>query len=224
MEEKDLLEINNYTKVLVPAISYNLKTDNRLLIPFTDGDKIGFINHDGKIVVKPEYNMYYGECYSESDYVRVIVNVPYGAKRSDDSISSYYRPIYGLINYKGDIIFPIEYLTIKPAIGNSFIYSVQSMDGNYGVITPEGKIIVPFGKYDYIGGFDRGYARVKIGKTTNGLVDNNCKWGLINDVGNEVLPVEYDNIWNFYGKNISFTNIVKENTTNRFSLITNNNL
>lgn len=36
-----------------------------------------------------------------------------------------------------------------------------------------------------------------------------AKWGIINTQGEEVLPVEYDEVWNFYGKNISYTKVMK---------------
>lgn len=69
--------------------------------------------------------------------------------------------------------------------------------GLYGVITTEGEIVVPFGKYDYIDVFCLGVARVKIGNGSNGVLSSNCKWGIIDTSGNELLPVIYDNIWNY---------------------------
>lgn len=100
--------------------------------------------------------------------------------------------------------------------------------GKYGVTDLEGNIIVPFGKYAWIDGFDHGLARVHsygITKIKNGechqykvsplkIVDGEIvanpeykgeklqpsKWGIINEKGEEVLPMEYDNIWNFMVK------------------------
>ena len=72
----------------------------------------------------------------------------------------------------------------------------------WGVIDNNGNIIVPFGKYDWIDSFDQGLARVNIRISQE---DNRYgtmkKWGIINERGEEVLPLEYDEIWNFYGKN-----------------------
>ena len=51
------MTISTNTKVLVPASSYDFNADARLLIPFTEGEKIGFVNGDGEIVVRPQYNM-----------------------------------------------------------------------------------------------------------------------------------------------------------------------
>ena len=50
MEKKTILSVNQYTKVLVPASSYKLEEDPRLLIPFTSGDKIGFVDHSAQTV------------------------------------------------------------------------------------------------------------------------------------------------------------------------------
>jgi hypothetical protein len=87
---------------------------------------------------------------------------------------------------------------------------IQRSDYKWGVIDTEGNIIVPFGKYDWIDGFDNGLARVKIGKITNGKADNDNKWGIINEAGKEVLPVEYDNIWNFLGRGRFSTKAIKD--------------
>ena len=65
MEKEEILSVDQYTKFLVPASSYNMQDDNRLLIPFTSGDKIGFVDKEGAIVVKPQFTMYYGDCYDE---------------------------------------------------------------------------------------------------------------------------------------------------------------
>ena len=75
---------------------------------------------------------------------------------------------------------------------------IQRSDYKWGVTDLDGNIIVPFGKYDWIDGFDQGLARVKIGRAPSNQVDNDNKWGIINEQGEEVLPVEYDEIWNFF--------------------------
>lgn len=73
---------------------------------------------------------------------------------------------------------------------------MQLPQGLYGVITCEGNIVVPFGKYDLIEEFCLGITRVKKGKVTNGIKNSYSKWGIIDTAGRELLSVIYDDIWN----------------------------
>ena len=209
MEKKEMLQVHKYTMILVPASSYNMQDDNRLLIPFTSGENIGFVDKEGVIVVKPQFTMYYGDCYDESDYIRVTVDNLYGFPRSGGRVASYKRPMYGLINFKGETIFEPSFFSLIPAIGNKKLYTVQDKNLGYAVLNIDGTEVVPYGKYSYIDGFDKGLARVKIGNVTNGQKNNGNKWGLINENGDEVLPIEYDDMWSFYGKNRATVRVVK---------------
>ena len=74
---------------------------------------------------------------------------------------------------------------------------LQLPQGLFGVITLNGEIVVPFGKYDLIERYCLGVTRVKIGKGSSGNKDSNCKWGIIDTKGNELFPVVYDRIWNY---------------------------
>lgn len=211
MEKEEILSVNQYTKFFVPASSYNMQDDHRLLIPFTSGDKIGFVDKEGAIVVKPQFTMYYGDCYDESDNIRVTVDDLYGFARSGGKVATYKRPMYGLINYKGETIFEPSFYRLLPAIGNKNLYTVQNNHFEYAVLNIDGTEVVPFGKYNWIDGFDNGLARVRIGNVTNGQKENGNKWGLINENGKEVLPLENDDIWPFYGKKRVTTKVVKGN-------------
>lgn len=207
-----------HTKILIPVDMHDIVSDLRLLIPFTNGDKIGFMNNQGMIIVKPQYTMYYGECFSEDDLIRVSIIDTYGFPKSGGNVSTYQRPLYGLINYKGEVLLEPIFYTMISAIGNKRLFTVQNKRYEYGVITADGEEIVPFGKYQWIDGFDKGLARVKLGKVTNGIKDSGNKWGLIDVDGNEVLPVEYDDIWNFYAKNRITTKIIKDKKSIDFKL------
>lgn len=211
MEKEEILSVDQYTKFLVPASSYNMQDDHRLLIPFTSGDKIGFVDKEGAIVVKPQFTMYYGDCYDESDNIRVSVDCLYGFIRSGGRVATYKRPMYGLINYKGETIFEPSFYSLIPAIGNKNLYTVQNNHFEYAVLNIDGTEVVPFGKYNWIDGFDNGLARVRIGNVTNGQKENGNKLGLINENGKEVLPLENDDIWPFYGKKRVTTKVVKGN-------------
>ena len=210
------LELHEYTKVLVSATSYDFKADKRILIPFTSGDSIGFMDNEGYEIVKPVYSMYYGDCYSEDDFIIVTKIYTYGYQRSGGNVATYHRPKYGLLNSRGKVVMPVENYSICKALGNKKLFTVQREDRQYGVVTADGREIVPFGKYDWIGGFDNGYARVKVGKNSNSLVENGNKWGIIDENGNEVLPVIYDDVWNFFRKGRKSTSIVKDGVRSLF--------
>ena len=198
------LEMHEYTKVLVPAKQYDFNNDKRLLIPFTSGERIGFVNRNREVVVQPKYTMYYGDCYSENDYIKVTVTYNYGFPRANGKVSSYSKPLYGLINHQGEVVVePENSVLLISKNGETSLLTIQRKDYAYGVINLEGEEIVPFGKYNWIDGFYNGFARVKIGKVSNGMIDNDNKWGVINERGEEVLPCVYPNIWSFYGKNFN---------------------
>ena len=191
MTKINTLSIHSDTKILVPAKSYDLQADKRLLIPYTSGDKIGFVNREGEVIVPPKYSMYYGECYDKADLIRVSAIYTYGFPRAGGRVATYHCPVYGLINYKGEQIVPLEYFTLLLGKGDNTLVTVQNKEYRYGVIALDGSVVVPFGSYHWIDGFDKGLSRV-IG----------CdKWGLINEKGDVVLPVEYDYINSFYAKN-----------------------
>lgn len=86
--------------------------------------------------------------------------------------------------------------------------------GMWAVLDIEGAEIVPFGKYSWIDGFDHGLARVKVFDKEH----HRFKWGIIDMQGEEVLPPEFDEIWNFLGKGRSDTRVVKDGIFHQFDL------
>lgn len=105
-----------------------------------------------------------------------------------------------------------QYRQTKSPI-NSNITVVQNKDYKWGAIDDEGNIIIPFGKYAWIDGFQNGLAKVIGHNDTmspnivaifdtdfNEIKDGRvAEQGIVNEAGEEVLPLEY-NIWKFYGK------------------------
>lgn len=79
---------------------------------------------------------------------------------------------------------------------------IENKDGKWGVMSNKGDVIVPFGKYDLIEPYFMGLARVKIGDVEVGKSENFGKyhWGIINLSGEEVIPVEYTELWQFHLK------------------------
>jgi hypothetical protein len=130
---------------------------------------------------------------------------------------------------------------------NYGIVNVISDRGQYSVEDNNGNIIVPAGRYAWISGFDSGLARVcTSGRSLNtSTVIVSCdlsgcysgerlkqhvkeeflahpekfeKWGIIDEGGNEVLPLEYDEIWKFEGKGKLTTKVIKSGISMEFSL------
>ena len=198
--------------VILPPSSYNIKEDKRLLIPFMHYDKIGFVNKEGEVVVMPKYTAYYGECYQESDFIKVAV-IETGYPKAGGKVSTYYRLLYGLINAKGEVVLEPLYLSLIPALNGKPLYTVRNRAYQYGVLTSDGKVEIPFGKYCWMDGFDSGLARVKLSmprKDADDLISTNSMWGIIDEHDNVVLPIEYDNIWNFYNRNRYTTKVEKD--------------
>lgn len=187
-------------KILISPTSYSIENDSRLLIPFIEDNKIGFANNNGEIIVEPQFSMYYGECYNNNDLIKVAVPNPRTSIKSGDNVSTYQRPLYGLINAEGKFILEPIYYNITPSIGQIKLYTVQNKKYQHGVINSKGVEIVPFGKYKWIDGFDHGLSRVNLYFNNNEHKIVVKKWGIINSEGEEVVPVEYDEIWNFYDK------------------------
>lgn len=104
-----------------------------------------------------------------------------------------------------------EYRQIKHPINSSLIV-VQDNNYKWGAIDEDGNVIIPFGKYAWIDGFQNGLAKV-IGHNDNtspnvvAVYDSDfnktdkriAEQGIINESGEEVLPLEYI-VWKFYGK------------------------
>lgn len=219
MEQDKHIELSDFTKILVPVETYELRTDKRLLIPFDRGGKIGFTDSEGKVIVSPKYAMYYGECYKESDFIKVSKPYLYGTPVNKKHIDNNLHYLFGVINSKGEEVLPIEYTSVLQAISDNILFTVQNTSHQYGVVALHGQEIIPFGRYIWISGFDKGLARV-IGKVigSDGIAKE--RWGLIDEDGNEVLPLEYEDIWNFYGKDYSSVPIIKDGKQERFDLNT----
>lgn len=97
---------------------------------------------------------------------------------------------------------------------NSSLTVVQDDLYRWGAIDADGNTVIPFGKYAWIDGFQNGLAKVISHKDTTGPMfvstvnletgeTDDAKiaaQGIINEAGEEVLPLEYS-VWKFYGKN-----------------------
>ena len=197
---------------IVPANNYDVRYDKRLLIPFMMQNKIGFVNQWAEPIVEPLYDIVSGNILSESDILKVGIFHSYGFTRPNGYVQTYNAYKYGILDSKGNLIFKCEHSFISVSDDNK-LFVLKSFDREYCVVDRKGNVIVPYGKYSLIDGYTKGYARVKL----------NGKWGIIDSMGNIVLPVEYDEIWNFHTKtHLNYTRVVKKPDVFQFNLNTGN--
>lgn len=198
MESKNFDELGNQKysniRVLVDLPEYDIEKDTRLLIPFSYYQHYGMMNRNGEVVVEPKYDIILDTCRKVSDVVRVGVYYTYGFNRGSNEPSTYLGSKWGLIDCNGKFILEPNYKQIGISDDNR-ILTIRHMDYQYEVITVDGKVIVPKGKYACIDISDKGLIRV------NDFKGEDIRWGIIDAKGNVVLPLQYSNIWNFVSKN-----------------------
>lgn len=205
-------KIDFNSRLLVPHSEYDLRKDKRFLVPFLNGTKIGFANANGEIVIAPQFEYVLDDFFHEKSLVRVGESYLRAYPRRTTNPATYLYKRFGLIKSDGTFLLPIEYEgIILPKFSDAI--TLRSMTKGYAVIDFNGNFIIPFGMYDYIDGFDSGYARIKIGKTTNSLINSDALWGIVNDKGEMILQPIYSNIWNFFNKARSFTRVVAVDNT-----------
>lgn len=193
---------------IVPADKYDVRNDDRLLIPFKQNQKIGFVNQYAEPIVEPKYDIIHGDIKNESDLIRVGVRFSYGYAKPNGKVQTYDRYKWGIINSKGILILAPQYVQIYIS-DDKTLFSVKNREKGYGVINCNGDIVIPFGEYSIIDGYTNGYARVK----------KDGKWGIIDTTGRVVLSLEYDEIWNFHNRSELYsTRVIKDGECLRFNL------
>lgn len=177
--------------VCIRQEEYDLSLDQRFLIPFTKNGKLGMMDKSGKVIVKPEFDIILDDCANKDSLIRVAKYYVVAFERKNRLPELYRRSEFGLMNSKGELVIPMDYESIAMPY-QSLLYTVRKKDvGDYGVLNKNGEIVVEFGKYKRIDGFSKGFARV---------LSYDDRWGIIDELGNEVLPCGYGTIWNFYQK------------------------
>lgn len=85
----------------------------------------------------------------------------------------------------------------------------QNDQGAWAVFDSYGKILIPYGKYVKIDGFNHRLARVKKMNTAIFWEEDREEYfytfGIIDIFGREIVECEYDEIYKFYGTNNMFT-------------------
>lgn len=215
-----MAKIDKATRIILSAREHNFEHDTRALIPFMQGSLIGFVDNKKEIIVPAKYEIVLDDFDWATPLIRVGRYVVVSYPSNDGGSKSYIHKRYGLMDKNGDAILPMDFEGIAlPHLYSEYeTYTVRSLQKGYAVYGFEGEVIVPFGKYDYIDGFDDGYARVKVG--SNGASHHEGdKWGIIDENGTEVLNTEYSRIDKFYLKDVKFCQVEKNGEIEEFHLM-----
>ncbi len=162
--------------------------------------EFGLINKAGKEIVPVIYDIVY------ADAGIVVV-------QSDDK--------YGFLDKAGKKLTPLKYNNVwgfSDGIAGVELYDREKGEGKWGFVDNTGKVVIPV-KYDGVLSNKKGviaeregkyFAVAKSGKETPLnyerigheaygllLVQANKKYGFINTKGEEVIPLKYDNAWDF---------------------------
>lgn len=98
--------------------------------------------------------------------------------------------LFGVKNQVGEIVIPSQYKEIQPF--SCGLALVRNSQDQYAYINIINKQVVPFGRYSWCDPrFTCGFARV----TEYHYLEEKNKWGVIDTLGNIVVPFKYDKIW-----------------------------
>jgi len=162
------------------------------------GEMYNLKDQSGKIITKRPYSTIYDFI---GPYARVELNDKYGMidKKGNEVIPLQYGAIYSFVggvamfrlNGKYGLMDTLGKIVVQPIYDdlsglNKNIYSAELND-QICIIDFTGKEIIPFGKYTYVDGFFEGLAKVAA----------NLKYGYIDTLGNEVIPLQYEDAWSF---------------------------
>lgn len=91
--------------------------------------------------------------------------------------------LFGAKNQRGEVVISPQYMEMQPF--SCGLSSVRNHQYQYAYINKDNKQVVPFGTYQWCDPFFVcGFARVLKGN-----------WGIIDTLGNIVVPLKYDRIW-----------------------------
>lgn len=98
--------------------------------------------------------------------------------------------LFGARNQNGIVIIPPQYMEMQPfSCGLSLVRNHQYQ---YAYIDINNKQVIPFGKYSWCDPqFTCGFSRVM----RYHYLEEKKKWGIIDTLGNIVVPLKYDKIW-----------------------------
>lgn len=141
-----------------------------LLIPIIKNSRIGFIDHQGNVVIRPKY---------------ISINGKFTNK--DSIVSANLHDRWEALDYKGNSLLSLQNLQDLGAFTDGCAI-VRTKRNFWGYINIEGVPVIPFGKYTWYSNFENELSRVILSANNTNL------WGIIDREGNEVLQPQYNRI------------------------------
>lgn len=119
---------------------------------------------------------------------------------------------WGVIDFEGNVVVPFgKYGWIDRFDSGLARVRTDKHSGRVGNTTAIGFFDKEGNDISFISGKDKIQEYYDNDRKKN--PEKYAKWGIINEEGEEVLPLIYDNIWNFYGKNRYSTTVEKDGET-----------
>lgn len=188
---------------------YNGDLFGENLLCVKDGDKWGYVNKNGKYVIKAKYDKAFS--FAENGLARIA--------QFDDDDYTYY---YGYINKKGDTVVKAKYLEARD-FSECGLAAVKNVEGEWGAVDKNGEVVISL-KFANVEVYDSGVIIVRNNKGKAYLVDkkgedisekyDSISWndeagvgvvvdedeyGLINAKGKEILELtdDFDSLGSF---------------------------
>lgn len=155
------------------------------LASFASGEKHGFINSSGEVVISPQYDIV-------DDFME-----GYAIVANDNPASQDGDYLYGAIDTQGNLIVPIQYNYMSRfREGMARVSDKAFGRGKYGFVNTSGNLIVPI-QYTKAYSFFDGLAvvAVKDERFSEPVFQN--RYGYIDKQGNVVIPLEYSRAYSF---------------------------
>ncbi len=192
-EGKEIVPCGKYVKI---GLSFS---EGLVWVVSRDDYHIKFINKDGNVVIDSDYTD--ASNFSEG-FAAVKKDGKWGFIDKDgkkigefeyDGVQPFHDGLAlvskdgakGFIDKDGKKLGEIEYDETYTHSFTNGLACVKKKNGEFGVIDTNGNPVIDFGKYEYIGDFDREYTKAK-GK--------DGKYGIINRSGDPIVKFEYDSL------------------------------
>lgn len=202
-------------KYFIPVITINLfiflfvvsscavndasdEKSNNILLCVKIGDKYGFINEEGDIMIEPQFDdafYYFSDrvCFATLDGKKglidkegnFIVELPDTVDwiysfRNNRAIIRFKNGNENIIDADGNLLFDNQYLDVKWDEDESLYFYVKGQDSKWNIALPNGDFLVK--SLDSISGISQGLF----------TVNYNGKWGYLDKTGRLVIDTIYD--------------------------------